>query len=384
MSVTLFTSQTSIWPNVSIHPETTHLSNSSHSCSDFKYFAYTVTYSLVFPFGFISNSAALFVFLFLIPKKTANTVFMTNLAVSDVGFSLTLPFRLAYYFQGCEWLYPDWLCRLCVFSFYLNLYTSVLFLTGLSVLRYLAVLKPFRNKTLVTVRRASLICLAIWVFVAALSSPFLMTGTLIRQGKTRCFEPGSKSSWRRILFLNYVGLTLGFLLPFVTILVCYGRIIRRLLHRHKMGSRKRRNRQRTVYLIIVVLSTFLLSFLPYHVARTVHLHATVANRNSPFTLRMLKVLVVTLCLAASNSCLNPLLYYFAGESFRTAIRKASERKSFSSINHGSLILPLYERNRTNSQLVPRTYLDPQPHTVQPLSPKGQHEQGTSGAVKGPK
>uniref|UniRef100_A0A671SKB6 Cysteinyl leukotriene receptor 3 n=1 Tax=Sinocyclocheilus anshuiensis TaxID=1608454 RepID=A0A671SKB6_9TELE len=294
---------------------------------DFKYLAYKVTYSVVFPIGFISNSVALFVFLRLTPKKTANTVFMTNLAISDVGFSLTLPFRLVYYFRGGRWDFPDWFCRWCVFSFYVNLYTSVLFLTGLSVLRYIAVVHPIRNKSLVTVWRARLSCFAIWVFVACSSIPFLMTGTTERHNKMRCFEPGNNKSWNRIYSLNYVGVSFGFVIPFIIILVCYGCIICKLIKGRKIGNRRGNTRRRSVYLIAVVLSTFLLCFLPYHVARTVHLYAKVLNESCPVIEFLVKILVISLCMAASNSCFNPLLYYFAGETFRTFSTKrlTSER-----------------------------------------------------------
>ncbi|XP_051987041.1 cysteinyl leukotriene receptor 1-like [Xyrauchen texanus] len=294
---------------------------------DFKYLAYTVTYSVVLPIGFICNFIALFVFLRLTPKKTANTVFMTNLAISDVGFSLTLPLRLVYYFRGGEWDFGDLICRWCVFSFYLNLYTSVLFLTSLSVLRYIAIIHPMLNKSLVTVRRASLICFGIWIFVAGLSSPFLLTGTLYRDGKTRCFEPGTSKSWQRILGLNYVGLLFGFVIPFITILVCYGCILCTLVRGRKVGNQKRGYRRRSVCLIAIVLSSFLLCFLPYHIARTVHLHAVVSGKDCQVIEYLKRVLVISLCTAASNSCFNPLLYYFAGETFRTSIRKASDRRT---------------------------------------------------------
>lgn len=325
----MLTSESPSWSNITNQT----IQNQKQTCDNsenFKYLAYSVTYSVVFPIGFISNVVALFVFFCLTNKRTANTVFMTNLAISDVGFSLTLPFRLVYYFRGCQWDFPDWLCRWCVFSFYVNLYTSVLFLTGLSVLRYIAVVHPIHNRSLVTVRRASVACLAIWIFVSCLSSPFLMTGTIRRQDKLRCFDPGNDLSWNRIFTLNYLGVSFGFVVPFVTILVCYGCIIRKLATREKIGNRKRNTRQRSVYLIAVVLSTFLLCFLPYHVVRTIHLHAVVSKKPCPVVDMWLKVLVVSLCTAASNSCFNPLLYYFAGETFRTAIRRMSNKGTVSS------------------------------------------------------
>ncbi|XP_036404315.1 cysteinyl leukotriene receptor 2-like [Megalops cyprinoides] len=334
-------------PSASYPPGTMALAHNQTCGNDdsFKYLAYTITYCIVLPMGLLCNCLALLVFFCFTPKKSANTVLTTNLALSDVGFSLTLPFRLVYYLRGGQWDFPDWLCRWCVFSFYLNLYTSVLFLTGLSVLRYVAVLHPMRNKTLVTVRRASWACLGIWLFVAASSSPFLLSGSFQQGSRTLCFEPKGLPSWRRILVLNYVGVVFGFLLPFLTILLCYGRIIRRLRSGERSLQRVRRRRQRSINLVAVVLVTFLLCFAPYHVMRTAHLHAVTAQDASRAqdcwrTQMLQKVLVLTLCMASSNSCFNPLLYYFAGESFRKTVRRASERRSRSSLgsfSQGSLL-----------------------------------------------
>ncbi|XP_027002197.1 cysteinyl leukotriene receptor 2 [Tachysurus fulvidraco] len=317
------------------------------NCTQFKYLAYTITYTIMVPFGLFSNLAALFVFLRETTKKSASTVFMTNLAISDVCFSLTLPFRLIYYFRDCHWDFWDWLCRWCVYSFYVNLYTSVLFLTGLSVLRYIAVVHPIRNKSLVTKRRASFACFCIWVFVAIMSIPFLMTGTKEANNKTSCFEIKNMRDWKRVEKLNYLGLVFGFLIPFITILGCYGCIIQRLFASRKLQNRRKKQSQRwrTLSLIIVILSTFLLCFAPYHIVRTLHLRAAVTGNKVQET-KLLKILVITLCMAAANSCLNPLLYYFAGESFRTSFSRASRRMTISSLSD-SMRLSRYSWNLRN-------------------------------------
>ncbi|KPP57013.1 cysteinyl leukotriene receptor 2-like [Scleropages formosus] len=342
------THQPSYPANVSDFSVNTALQYGNRTCGNnesFKFLAYTITYCIVFPVGLLCNSLALYVFLCLTPKTSVNRVFNMNLALSDVGFSLTLPFRLIYYLRGGHWDFPDWLCRWCVFSFYLNLYTSVLFLTSLSILRYLAVLYPIRNRSLVTVRRAQCVCLAIWLFVALSSTPFLLSGTLQGHGRVHCFEPSSLVSWRRIFALNYVAVTLGFLLPFLTILACYTCIIHRLMVRRMNAKQQPLNRRRAVHVTAVILLTFLLCFLPYHVARSIHLHAVVAlptghPRRCEIIELLQKILVVTLCLAASNSCFNPLLYYFSGQTFRNTVRNSSRRwsrGSLSSFKQSSLL-----------------------------------------------
>lgn len=300
-----------------------------HNDDAFKYRAYTFTYLLVFPVAFLCNIGALAVFFLQSSRRSsASCVVMMNLALSDGSFSLTLPLRLAYYFRGGVWDFPDWLCRLCVFGFYVNLYTSILFLTLLSVLRWLAVAQPLRHRVLATPSRTFLLCLGVWLFVGVSSAPFLTNGVSNRAGFPRCFEPSTHSSWGRVLILNYVALALGFLLPFLTIIICYGRLVRRLTARSSLhgssqsGGARRRNRRRSVHLVTMVTATFLLCFLPYHVIRTLHLHAVVGAWSCDVTVALQRAVVVTLCLAASNSVVNPLLYYYSTRTFRKNLRDA--------------------------------------------------------------
>ncbi|XP_054457894.1 cysteinyl leukotriene receptor 2-like [Anoplopoma fimbria] len=305
-----------------------------HKDDEFKYRAYTSTYLVLFPVAILCNIGAL-VFFFLqgSRRSSASCIVMMNLAISDGSFSLTLPLRLAYYYKGGVWIFPDWLCRLCVYGFYVNLYTSILFLTLLSVLRWLAVNHPLRHRALVTPLRTLLVCLGVWLCVGVASAPFLTEGVTHRGGSLRCFEPSSPSSWGRILILNYLALALGFLFPFLTIIVCYSRIVRRLTSRFDVhsgslsgssqsGNTRRRNRRRSVHLVSMVTATFLLCFLPYHVIRSLHLHAVCGGWNCTVTKALQRAVVVTLCLAASNSVVNPLLYYYSTRTFREHVRDA--------------------------------------------------------------
>ncbi|KAG7215179.1 hypothetical protein INR49_006926 [Caranx melampygus] len=300
-----------------------------HNDDAFKYRAYTFTYLLVFPVAFLCNIGALAVFFLQSSRRNSpSCVVMMNLAISDGSFSLTLPLRLAYYFRGGVWDFPDWLCRLCVFGFYVNLYTSILFLTLLSVLRWFAVAKPLRHRSLATPTRTLLVCLGVWLFVGVSSLPFLSNGVRNRAGSPRCFEPSSPSSWGRILILNYVGVSVGFLLPFLTIITCYSKIVQHLMTRSDLHGNgpssitRRRNRQRSVHLVAMVTLTFLLCFLPYHLVRSLHLHAVCGHWSCEVVVALQRAVVVTLCLAASNSVVNPLLYYYSTRTFRDKLRDA--------------------------------------------------------------
>nr|XP_033962404.1 cysteinyl leukotriene receptor 2-like [Pseudochaenichthys georgianus] len=281
------------------------LSNSSSvgGCSEdsFKYLAYSVTYLLLFPVTLICNGGALVVFILQWSRRSsASCVVMTNLALSDFSFSLTLPLRLHYYFNERVWIFSDWLCRLYVYCFYVNLYT--------------------------------------------------------RSGVYRCFDPPTRSLSQTVLIMNYVALLIGFLLPFLTIVLSYSRIVRCLNRRSSLhgtegpSARLRQcNRRRSVHLVAMVMVTFVVCFLPYHVMRSVHLHATFAGWSCDVTALLQRVVAVTLCMAASNSGINPVLYYYSTRRFRDNLREA--RTSLSG-RRGSIAAAISLNRWRNSPMSP--------------------------------
>lgn len=127
--------------------------------------------------------------------------------------------------------------------------------------------------------------------------------------------------------MNYMSLALGFGLPFFIILLCYAGIIRTLLSRTHASRRQRGTGTKAIRMIVIVLLTFLISFMPYHVQRTIHLSFMSRDDTTCSELiAMQKSVVVTLCLAASNSCFDPLLYFFSGEGFRTRMSSLRHAK----------------------------------------------------------
>ncbi|KAK7909483.1 hypothetical protein WMY93_014167 [Mugilogobius chulae] len=304
---------------ISNESSATNLSRCFHGDDWFKYRAYTFTYVLLFPVAFLSNLCAVCVFILQRKQRPSpSLVVMVNLAVQGI------------------WDFPDWLCRLCVYGFYVNLYTSILFLTLMSLLRWLAVAQPLRHHTLATPTRITLVCLGIWVFVGGASSFFLAQGVVRRGGIPRCFEVQKPSSWQLVLSLNYVAVVLGFLLPFVIIICSYGFIVRRLTSRPASISERRRSnpetpqggsRRRSLSLVSAVIATFLLCFLPYHGVRSLHLHAVCGGWSCSAVVTLQRLVVVTLCLAASNCAVNPLLYYYCTQSFRDRLSSAGSRIS---------------------------------------------------------
>ncbi|KAM6923487.1 cysteinyl leukotriene receptor 1 [Xenentodon cancila] len=315
------------------------------SIDDFRNQVYSTFYSLISMLGFVGNGFALLVLLKTCHNNSPFHVYMMNLALSDLLCVMTLPLRVLYYVKKGQWDQGDFLCRISSYFLYVNLYCSIYFMTAMSVTRFLAIVYPVQNLQLVTVNRARIVCVSIWVFSSFSSSPFLMSGQYFDNStnKIKCFEPPLPSSERlpKLQVLNYLALVLGFALPFLVILICYAGIVRTLLSRTLAARRHKASATRAIRMIVVVLLTFLICFMPYHVQRTIHLNfLSRKDTTCPERVAMQKSVVVTLCLAAANSCFDPMLYFFSGEGFRSRLSSLRHTMRRSTLGHAAMLKPI--------------------------------------------
>ncbi|XP_034545154.1 cysteinyl leukotriene receptor 1 isoform X2 [Notolabrus celidotus] len=307
------------------------------SIDDFRNQVYSTSYSIITVLGLVGNGFALVVLLRTYRQGSPFHIYMLNLAVSDLLCVMTLPLRVLYYVNKGQWNHGDFLCRISSYALYVNLYCSIYFMAAMSFTRFLAIVFPVQNLQLASENRARLVCVGVWVFICLSSSPFLMSGQHFDSftNKTKCFEPPRGNEIQKIVILNYLSLMMGFVLPFLVILLCYAGIIRTLLFRTHAARQQQGTATKAIRMIVIVLLTFLVSFMPYHVQRSIHL--TFLSRKDATCseqVAMHKSVVVTLCLAAANSCFDPLLYFFSGEGFRRRL-SSMRRQARNSTMHRS-------------------------------------------------
>lgn len=286
---------------------------------NFKKEFYPIIYLIIFVWGALGNGFSIYVFLQTYKKSTSVNVFMLNLAISDFLFISTLPFRADYYIRGSNWIFGDVACRIMSYSLYVNMYTSIYFLTVLSVVRFLATVHPFQLFHVTSVKSAWVLCGIIWVFIMASSAMLLNNGYEKKKNNIiSCLELNPQK-FNKLLIMNHIALVAGFLFPFIILTICYLLIIRVLLKVEIPESGLRASHRKALITIIIAMIIFLLCFLPYHALRTLHLVTWNANSCGD---KLHKAMVITLALAATNSCFNPFLYYFAGENFKDRLRDA--------------------------------------------------------------
>ncbi|CAM4315487.1 unnamed protein product, partial [Lepidochelys olivacea] len=288
--------------------------------ADFQYVLFPVVYSLVFVLGLAGNLSVLWYFLRTRTATAPANIFLANLASLDLIFVLTLPFRVAYHALRNDWVFGEALCKITGSLFYANLYGSSLFLTGICLERYVAVVHPLRSLRLRRPLYRVASCLAIWALLAVAVLYLTLRGPLTRpfpNGRLACLENFSSDSWKgRISRVSLFAAAVGFLVPLALIGVCYPLIARRLLETPGMAPGSRAARRKALRTVMVVLAVFLLCFAPYHLTQVVHtlwrlgalegcqlLRGTYAARR------------VTMALTSLNACLDPLVYYCAAERF---------------------------------------------------------------------
>ncbi|XP_021113503.1 cysteinyl leukotriene receptor 2 [Heterocephalus glaber] len=292
--------------------------NSSKNCmiESFKKEFYPIVYLTIFVWGALRNGLSFYVFLQTYEKSTSANVFMLNLAISDLLFTSTLPFRAHYYLNSSNWIFGDLACRIMSYSLYVNMCTSIYFLTVLSVVHFLATIHHLQLLHDTSFRSAWTLYGIIWIFIMASAAMLLKSGSELKNNITTCLELDSQKLGK-LLIMNHIALVVGFLLPFFTLSICYLLVIRVLLKVEIPESNLRASHRKALTTIIIALIIFLLCFLPYHTLRTLHLITW--NKDSCGD-GLHKAVVITLAMAAANSCFNPFLYYFAGENFKDKLR----------------------------------------------------------------
>ncbi|XP_029917916.1 P2Y purinoceptor 4 [Myripristis murdjan] len=290
---------------------------------EFKYILLPVSYSLVFVVGLALNALALWMFLKKMRPWKPSIVYMFHLALSDFLYVLSLPTLIYYYANRSHWPFGVAACKIVRFLFYANLYCSILFLTCISVHRYLGICHPIKAMTLVKSRHAHLVCCLVWAMVTACLVPNLIfVTTSQRDNDTLCHDTTSQEAFDQYVDYSSAVMVLLFGIPFLVIMVCYCLMARALCRPRRGLSASQQggaSRQKSIKLIIVVLVVFAVCFVPFHITRTLYYTSRVLDLNCEFLNIVNFTYKITRPLASVNSCIDPILYFLAGDQYRSKL-----------------------------------------------------------------
>ncbi|NXP73437.1 LPAR5 protein, partial [Ramphastos sulfuratus] len=311
-------------------------SNVSQTCKDYSFNHHLLLpgYILIFATGLTLNVLALWIFVRYLRLKSVVMIYMFNLAVSDLTFTLPLPLRL-YYYSNHHWPFGSTLCQVSGSVFQINMYGSCLFLMCINLDRYIAIVHPLRWRHIRRPKVAKLLCLIVWVVIFVGSIP---TAIVHKQNHCKvqnqtvylCFESFSDNIWQNNLFpLVVLAELLGFLLPLSCVTYCSVRIFQELCRDSQAQTLRQ---QKTVRLLSVNLVIFIICFVPYNTTLAVYglIKAQVMKVDQQTQASVRQVLIITMLFASMNCMLDPLIYYFSTEGFRNTFKKLRRGQTWDS------------------------------------------------------
>ncbi|XP_003794616.1 chemokine XC receptor 1, partial [Otolemur garnettii] len=207
----------------------------------------TILYCLVFLLSLVGNSLVLWVLIKYESLESLTNVFILNLCLSDLAFSSLLPVWIAGYWG---WALEDFPCQLLSMVFSTSLYSSIFFLTIMTVHRYLSVVSPLSTLRVPSLRCRVLVTVSVWVT----STLFSVLDAVSHQ----VWPWGCDYSEPKWFLASVYQHNIFFLLSVGIIVFCYVQILRTLFR-----SRSRR-RHRTVRLIFTIVAAYFLSWAPYN------------------------------------------------------------------------------------------------------------------------
>lgn len=285
-----------------------------------------LVYCIVFFVGLFGNCLALHVIRPNLKKMNSTTLYSLNLVISDILFTLSLPIRIAYYAMGFHWPFGEIACKISGLIFYINTYAGVNFMTCLSVDRFIAVVLPLRFARFRKVTTVRYICVGVWLVVLMQTLPLLgmpMTNTETDSYIT-CMEYPNFDKVDHIAAILIGAVFLGYIIPLVTMLVCYSVLCSKLnlLAKNNHLTEKSGRSRKAIGVICCVSLVFVICYSPYHIDLLQYMIRKLASNPDCANFTAFQVsLHVTVCLMNLNSCLDPFIYFFACKGYKRKLLK---------------------------------------------------------------
>lgn len=297
-----------------------------------------VSYMGTFVFGMCGNSLVIYIIGYFskVRQKSVANYYIWNLAFADELFILALPiFCWATYTHN--WPFAGGLgkatCKLSYIARDMNKFTSIFTLTALSVDRALASCHYLGYLRTITIGKV--VCVVIWLVSFLISTPYFVYAQTVETKFGRsCRLAWPSASYLYMQFWTGFQLIVGLIIPSIIILTSYVILFRRLQRiagRSDAASVKRPSRRMTQTVIVIVV-TFIICQIPYHISQFIALHRMqkveyYAKHNMRYLPSQQDVVshvwlnAMSQVLVFISSCCNPIIYGLLNENFSKYLKQ---------------------------------------------------------------
>lgn len=230
--------------------------------------------------------------------------------------------------------------------------SSICILTVISIDRYYSLVRPLRAKKIYM--RPKFLIGGAWIYSAVIFLPtfYFAESAPIETSKGTLYYcitiPNNTLPGTAYLVFLFI---LGFVVPFVTMVILYYRIGRAVWHRQRKISRSanttissanmsamERSKKRVTRMLLIVVIVFSCCWAPFVVYTGFIERWVAAFPNPSDTIRF-----ITYCVGLFNSICNPFIYYFSSEDLRKE-----------SLKYVCIEIPAARKNTLNSLCAPST------------------------------
>nr|XP_054754385.1 G-protein coupled receptor 54-like [Lytechinus pictus] len=280
-------------------------------------------------------------------RQSVTNFYIMNVAVGDLVFVLACVPLTAVLYADYQWKLGNFLCKSNAFLQHVTVQATCATLTVMTVDRYYVITNPFTSRQTRTILRAGVICCVVWIVSGLMHVPSALIygttepGTYVYSNEHVIFCTSIHQSKRFIRLYSMYVIAVTYVVPLAIISVCYGLILAHLWKLSKGGitatSGKAANRKgqsaslaegssvqtatkkwKTTRIVLIVVMLFAICWAPIH---ALNLWNDV-DPNYPHDSKSIYVFrFFCLIFAYSNSCVNPVVYALAGNSFQVYFRQ---------------------------------------------------------------
>ncbi|XP_016127930.1 proteinase-activated receptor 1-like [Sinocyclocheilus grahami] len=289
------------------------------------------------------NTVALVAFTCKIREKKPAVIYMSHLACVDVLFTLLLPLKIHYQLNASDWVFGEAACRVLSAAYYCYMYCSILLMMCMSVDRLLAVVFPIASLTWRSTRKATCVCVLVWLLALAGTVPLLSVSQTVKTENVgvTCHDVLRQNDPTVVYYVYLFSILscLYFFLPLVVTFVSYSTIIYALSAKSDRltSSSSSDKRKRAVIMAVAVLIEFVVCFASTNVILLYHC-VYLANGDHREGDSSYAAYLLAVCLGSASVFLDPLLYYYGSSQCRKQIRsvfwcKKAKKKNKKAVKH---------------------------------------------------
>lgn len=285
---------------------------------------FATLYILIFLIGIATSLVALWAFITSKSAKKCINVYLINLLLSDFLLMMALPVKIANDLGTESQSLMVFQCQVTGPLIYINLYASIIFLSFISVQRYLQITRSSKLLRLQEVGFAVLMSAVVWFLILFINVPNMaipINNITMKQGVTCSdFKTEMAKHWHALSV--FLGMAIFFNAS-AAVLLSNGLVLKQLWRRRETDPEDQASAQHAFRNIALVTLAYVICFVPYHAVRMPYTFTQVTELITDCALkkRLFLAKESTLLLAILHLCFDPLLYFIICRAFRKRVTK---------------------------------------------------------------